>query len=144
MVASVKIETMELQGIVQEGTGNASFWLKKYADIYQLWTGMEIIPGSLNVLLPDKFDLNNSDIEPFKKIYSLTPYGGNRDIYLVPCEIYKEDANRIYGFAWGTANAAKDPDYKVLEIISSIKLRDALQLKDGAVVTIDIPLPWKS
>ena len=135
---------MELQGIVQEGTGNASFWLNKYSDIYRLWTGMAIIPGSLNIHLPAKFNWNNSDIEPFKKIYSLTPYGGNRDICLIPCEIYKEEANRIYGFAWGTTNVANDSDYKVLEIISSVKLRDALQLKDGSVVTISIPLPWKS
>jgi CTP-dependent riboflavin kinase len=139
----MEIKTMKLQGVVQEGKGDASFWLSKYSDVYQLWTGMALIPGSLNVHLTAKFDWTDSSIEPFKKIYSLAPYGGNRDICLIPCEIYKEDKDKIYGFAWATTNAANDPDYKVLETIASVRLRDVLQLNNGSVVTIDIPVLWK-
>ena len=134
---------MKIQGVVQEGKGDASFWLRKYSDVYQLWTGMKLIPGSLNLLLPAKFDWNDTSIEPFKKIYSLIPYGGNRDICLIPCEIYKEEKDKIYGFAWTTTNAAKDLDYKVLEIITSVRLRDVLQLNNGSVVTINIPVSWE-
>jgi CTP-dependent riboflavin kinase len=134
---------MKLQGIVQEGEGDASFWLSKYSDVYQLWTGMTLIPGSLNVHLAAKFDWNDTSLEPFKKIYSLIPYGGNRDICLIPCEIYKEEKDKIYGFAWATTHAASDFDYRVLEIITSVRLREVLQLNNGSVVTIDIPVSWR-
>lgn len=134
---------MKLQGIVREGEGNASFWINKYSDAYQRWTGMTLIPGSLNVYLAAKFDWNDRSLEPFKKIYSLIPYGGNRDICLIPCEIYKKDNDKIYGFAWATTNAANDFDYRVLEIVTSVKLREALQLNNGSVVSIDIPVSWK-
>lgn len=134
---------MKLQGTVQTGEGNAAFWLNKYSDVYKLWTGMALVPGSLNVLLSFKFDWNDAEVMPFRKIYSLIPYGGNRDICMIPCEIYTLETNKIYGFAWGTTNAADEPDYKVLEIITSLNLREALDLKDGTVVTIDIPLAWK-
>jgi len=142
-LASLELKTMKLQGIVQEGKGAASFWLTKYAAVYQLWTGMTLIPGSLNVHLPAKFDWHDARLAPYKKTYSLTPYGGNRDICLIPCEIYKEEAGQIYGFAWATTNAANDPDYKVLEIITAVRLREVLQLQNGSVVTIDIPVSWK-
>ena len=134
---------MELQGIVQEGEGEASFWLAKYSHVYELWTGMTLVPGSLNVHLAAKFDWNDPSIEPFKKICSLIPYGGNRDICLMPCEVYKEVSDKIYGFAWATTNAADDFDYRVLEIIASVRLREALQLNNGSVVTIDIPVSWR-
>ena len=134
---------MKIQGVVQAGEGDASFWLSKYSDVYQLWTGMTLFPGSLNLLLPAKFDWADTSIEPFKKIFSLIPYGGNRDICLIPCEIYQEEADKIYGFAWTTTNAAEDPDYHVLEIITSVRLRDVLHLNNGSVVTLNIPVPWK-
>ena len=105
---------------------------------------MRIIPGSLNIELPARLNWENSEFAPFKKIYSLTPYGGNRDICLILCEIYKEQSPGIYGFAWGTTHAADEPEYKVLEIISAVRLRETLQLPDGAMVRINIPLPWKS
>ena len=63
-LASLKIKTMKLQGVVQEGKGDASFWLTKYADVYQLWTGMALIPGSLNVHLPAKFDWDDARLAP--------------------------------------------------------------------------------
>jgi CTP-dependent riboflavin kinase len=134
---------MKIQGSVQEGEGNASFWLSKYSAVYQSWTGMTLIPGSLNVHLAAKFDWNDTSIEPFKRIYSLIPYGGNRDICLIPCEVYKEGTDKIYGFAWATTHAANDFDYRVLEIITSVRLREVLQLTNGSVVTIDIPVSWK-
>lgn len=134
---------MKIQGVVQEGEGNASYWLSKYSDVYQLWTGMKLIPGSLNLNLGAAFDWKNSSVEPFKKIYSLIPYGGNRDICLIPCEIYKDEKDKIYGFAWATTKAANDVDYRVLEIISAVRLREVLQLDNGVMVTIDIPVPWR-
>ena len=104
---------------------------------------MTLIPGSLNVQLAAKFDWDDTSLEPFKKIYSLIPYGGNRDICLIPCETYRESGHKIYGFAWATTYATNDLDYTVLEIITSVRLREVLQLNNGSVVTIDIPVSWK-
>jgi len=104
---------------------------------------MTLVPGSLNVHLAAKFDWNDSSVEPFKKIYSLLPYGGDRDICLIPCEVYKEGKDKIYGFAWATTNAANDFDYRVLEIIAPVRLREVLQLNNGSLVTIDIPVSWR-
>jgi CTP-dependent riboflavin kinase len=134
---------MRIQGIVQEGKGDASFWLGTYSAVYQLWTGITLIPGSLNLHLAAKFDWNATSVEPFKRIYSLIPYGGNRDICLIPCEVYKEKTDKIYGFAWATTCAANDFDYRVLEIITSVRLREVLHLTNGSVVTIDIPVSRK-
>jgi len=134
---------MQLNGFVQAGVGNAAYWLEKNADAYCLWTGMKLVPGSLNVQLPSKFDLSSPDIAPFKRVHSLVPFGGNRDICLVPCEIFADESNRIYAFAWATTFAANEADYHVLEIVSDIHLRTALGLQDGMKVSIEIPLPWK-
>jgi len=139
----IKLETMKLRGVVQEGEGDASFWLSKYSDVYRLWTGMTLFPGSLNVRLAEKFDWDDESVEPFKRIYSLVPYGGNRDICLIPCEVYKDEAGKIYGFAWATTHAADDFDYRVLEIITSVRLREVLRLTDGSALTIDIPVSWR-
>jgi CTP-dependent riboflavin kinase len=138
------INTMKIHGVVEAGCGDASYWLSKYADIYRLWTGMTIVPGSLNVHLLAKFDWNAAAVEPFKKIYSLVPYGGNRDIGLIPCEMYKVESHKIYGFAWSTTKAIDDPDDKVIEIITSVRLREVLQLDNGSPVVIDIPVPWQN
>ena len=134
---------MKLQGTVREGEGSASFWLNKYSAVYRLWTGMAIVPGSLNVHLAAKFDWDDPRAEPFKRIYSLAPYGGNRDICLIPCEVYREGTDKVYGFAWATTYAAADLDYRVLEIIAPVRLREALRLNDGSVLTVDIPVAWK-
>jgi CTP-dependent riboflavin kinase len=133
---------MRIRGIVQDGEGDASVRIKEHADVYEAWTGMKLFPGSLNVLLEEKFDWDDASVAPFKRIHSLIPNGGNRDICLVPCEI-SNDRGRVYGFAWATTLAASDADYRVLEIITSVRLRDVLELENGSSVTIDIPLPWK-
>jgi hypothetical protein len=59
---------------------------------------MKLVPGSLNIRLPAKSDWDDTNIEPFKKIYSLIPYGGNRDICLISCELYNDEKDKIYGF----------------------------------------------
>jgi CTP-dependent riboflavin kinase len=134
---------MKIQGTVREGRGDAAFWLRKYADVYRIWTGMALFSGSLNVHLPAKFEWDDPTVNPYKRVHSLIPHGGNRDICLIPCEIYKEEKVKIYGFAWATTYAANAVDYRDLEIITSVRLREVLQLNNGSVITIDIPVSWR-
>ena len=126
----------------KSGIGDASFWLGKYADVYRSWTGTTIFPGSLNIAVSQEFDWNDPLITPHRRTHSLIPHGGNRDIFLVPCRISANERAGIDGFAWATTNAAQDPDYKVLEIIASTRLRDTLELTNGSIVTIEIPIEW--
>ena len=133
---------VRLHGTVQSGIGDASFWLGKYADVYRSWTGTTIFPGSLNIAVSRKFDWSDPLITPHRRTRSLIPHGGNREICLVPCRISANEGAGIDGFAWATTNAAQDPDYKVLEIITSTRLRDALELTNGSIVTIEIPIEW--
>lgn len=134
---------MKIRGIVQHGEGDAGVRLKEHADVYEIWTGMKLFPGSLNVLLEEKLDWDSANVAPFKRIHSLIPHGGNRDICLIPCEISNGRDDKVFGFAWATTYAASDVDYRVLEIIASVRLRDALELENGSPVTIEIPVPWK-
>ena len=127
---------------MQDGVGDASFWLEKYSEVYRSWTGTSIYPGSLNVAVTRKFDWNDPRLGPHKRIHSLIPHGGNRDICLVPCRISASERAWTDGFAWATTNAANDPEYKILEILAPIRLRDALQLSNGSSVTIEIPIEW--
>ena len=136
---------MQLTGHVQSGEGNAAYWLAKDADAYRLWTGVDIVPGSLNVLLSTKFDWAAAEIAPYLRVFSLVPFGGNRDILLVPCEISTDrHASPVPAFAWATtiAAAAPAPDYHVLELIAPLNLRQTLTLPDQTSVTISIPMPW--
>ena len=133
---------MRIQGTVQDGVGDASFWLDKYSELYRSWTGDPVYPGSLNLAIAEKFDWCDPRVESHKRIHSLVPHGGNRDICLVPCRIFANERAGISGFAWATTNAAHDPEYKVLEIIAPTRLRDELQITNGSVVTIDIPIEW--
>lgn len=133
---------MRVHGTVEDGIGDASIWLKKYSDVYRSWTGMTIYPGSLNIRVDGRFDWNDPRISPEKRIHSLTPHGGNRDICLVPCRISAASGEWIAAFAWATTNAAEDPDHAVLEIIAPVRLRDALQLANGTAVAIEVPIPW--
>jgi len=134
---------MIVTGTVQSGVGDASFRISQHRNVYEQWTGLKLFAGSLNILLPAKFDWHAPGVLAYKKTHSLVPYGGNREICLIPCEIYANDLDRVYGFAWATTNAADEPDYSVLEIVSDVKLREALRLTDGSATSVEIPVRWR-
>ena len=135
---------MRIQGTVQDGVGDASFWLDKFSEVYRSWTGLPIYPGSLNLAVAEKFDWCDPRFESDKRIHSLIPHGGNRDICLLPCRISANGLAQINGFVWATTNAAQAPDYRVIEIIASTRLRDVLQLQNGSTVTIEVPMEWSA
>ena len=132
---------MRLNGIVESGTGKASYWLACFARVYEEWLGMPVFPGSLNLRLPQGFDWHDPGVAEQRRTFSLFPHGGERLIYMVPCEILLP--NRCRAFLWSTTNAANEIR-PVVEIIASVCLREQLHIENGSAVALTCPEPWPS
>lgn len=118
-----------LSGRVVSGEGNFSYWIERLTDYYHAKTGMILFPGTLNVHIDEPFDLPPDNIIRLEK----EEYGGDVSVSIVPCSfmgrksfILRTDPNDI-----GERKA-------VLEIASDIRLRDAFNLVDGDIVTIEV------
>lgn len=121
-----------LQGRVASGIGDLSQWMIKYADLYEQCTGVQLYPGSLNVVLDEEYRL------PADPPLRLPPavLGGRVGMNIIPCRfmgipafILRTDQNEA---------GIGHHDRKVLEIGAAVSLRDRFDLADGEVVTIEI------
>lgn len=124
-----------LSGRVQAGENNASHWLNIYNAAYSLKTGMNIFPGSLNLLLEHKFNWRDAKYQPFIIWFGREEMGGERDILLLPCRLLNLDQRKA--FLWTTTNLEADGS-EIIEIITDVKLRDEYTLYDGDFVEIEI------
>lgn len=120
---------MELDGTVMSGRGQASLRLVDSAAELRSITGEELVPGSLNVVL-------------------------DRPVWLAPERAIAFADGRwllwrgwlngspVWLFRWSIA------PLHVIEVLSSIHLRSAFNLRDGQQVTIKLdidqlhPIPW--
>ena len=132
---------MRLIGIVQDGKHDANLWLRRFADAYAEWLGDSIFPGSLNIDTGQRFDWHAPALLPFRRTFSLLPYGGERELFMVPCEIVMP--RRQPCWLWTTTNAADDrEDANVVELVASIHLRSGLGLKTGSSIEVEYPKDW--
>ena len=130
-----------LTGIVQDGENDASRWLRRFADVYANWLGVRIFPGSLNIDTGHRFDWHDADMLPFRRRFSLLPHGGERDLFMVPCEIVSP--HRQPCWLWTTTTAADDrQDPNVVELIASLQLRSCLGLMTGSKIELEYPKDW--
>ena len=130
-----------LIGKVQDGKKDASLWLAKFADVYSDWLRQKIFPGSLNIDTGSAFNWHSTDIIPYRRKFSLAPHGGNRDLFIVPCQIV-EPGNQ-HCWLWSTTTAADSrPDPNVIEIIAPVHLRKSMNLSVGSIIKIKYPIPW--
>jgi len=130
-----------LHGIVQSGKSDANQWLRRFADVYASWLGRVIFPGSLNIDTGSRFDWHALDIAPFRRRFSLTPHGGERDLFIVPCAIVNPGIQSCW--LWTTTTAADDrPDPNVVELIAAVNLRETLGLADGSSIEVEYPMDW--
>jgi len=130
-----------ITGIVQGGKNDANRWLRRFAGVYASWLGQDIFPGSLNIDTGTRFDWHAPDIVPFRRRFSLTPHGGERDLFIVPCTIVKPGVQSCW--LWTTTTAADDrPDPSVVELIATVNLRGKLGLGDGAQIELEYPVEW--
>ena len=110
--------------------GNFSFWIDKLHDHYLRKTGMQLFPGTLNVELAEPYTLP-------KEVIRLEgeEYGGTVSVSIVPCSIFgmkafilRTDANDQ-----GRGHHPRT----IIEIATSVKLRDQFHLHDGDMVEIE-------
>jgi CTP-dependent riboflavin kinase len=130
-----------LAGTVQTGCNDANRWLRRFSGVYAQWLGVELYPGSLNLDTGSHFDWHAAEILPFRRRFSLLPYGGERDIFMIPCSIVVPSRQSCW--LWTTTTAADNrSDPTVVELVAPVCLRSSLGLVDGSQVTIQYPEEW--
>jgi riboflavin kinase, archaea type len=118
-----------LKGRVVTGVGNFSFWIEKLQDHYRRKTGMQLFPGTLNILLGEPFDLPRERVR-----LEAAEYGGTVSVNIVPCTIFGRRAVILR-----TDKADGELQSRmILEVACEVKLRDQHQLRDGDVVEVAV------
>jgi riboflavin kinase len=119
-----------LSGKVVSGMGNFSYWIEKLHDHYLRKTGMNLFPGTLNVLLEEPYTLPKDVIR-----LEGHEYGGSVSVSIVPCSFFgktafilRTDANEA-----GRGHHSKT----IVEVATDVKLRDLFDLNDGDLVEIE-------
>src|SRR5580658_2823595 len=119
-------------GKVVSGMGNFSFWIEKLHDYYFRKTGMHFYPGTLNVELEQPYSLPKDVIR-----LEGHEYGGTVSVSMVPCII---EGRKAFLLRTDLNEQGRGHHPKtIIEIATEVRLRDALGLKDGDVVVIEIP-----
>ena len=119
-------------GKVVSGMGNFSFWIEKLHDYYFRKTGMHFYPGTLNVELEQPYSLPKDVIR-----LEGHEYGGTVSVSMVPCTI---EGRKAFLLRTDLNEQGRGHHPKtIIEIATEVRLRDALGLKDGDVVVIEIP-----
>ena len=116
-----------LRGRVASGVGDLSHWMIEYADLYERQTGVQLHPGSLNVVLPEPWVVENAPLR-------LEPPDIAVGMNIVPCEIAG-----IAGFILRTDKnnaGVGDHGLHVIEIAAPVHLRSALGVEDGDEVEV--------
>ena len=132
---------MTLTGLVQDGRNDANVWLRRFEHVYTEWLGQRIFPGSLNVDTGRPFDWHAPGILSFRRRFSLTPHGGERDLFIVPCTVVYPGRQPCW--LWTTTTAAEDrDDPNVVELIAPVQLRSHLGLSTGSKIEVEYPTEW--
>jgi CTP-dependent riboflavin kinase len=127
-----------LQGRVQAGKGDASHWLQLFNAAYARKLQMHVYPGSLNLALDHSFDWFSQRYQPHIIWFGREEYGGERDVLMLPCELVNLERRTAY--LWTPTTAARmRPDPWVVEVVCDVRLRGTYQLRDGDVVTLELP-----
>lgn len=120
-----------LVGQVASGVGDLAQWMRTYREAYRDATGVELVPGSLNIVLDRRYRL------PQHGAVRLGPDQVGVGLTLVPCFIegrhaflFRTDRNEA-----GVGRHARH----VLEIVAEFDLRDELGLEDGDRVEVVVP-----
>ena len=118
---------MQVSGQVMSGMGEGSMYVNKYLPYFESVLGFTCFPGTLNLSLKQKLDLNGA------KKFTIEPYDqnlGKVDCYLV--RIHDE-----YDGAIVIPHKTRHGD-TVIELIASVDLRGSLQLKDGDTLICEL------
>ena len=120
------LRLMTIQGTVMPGVGEGSHYVNRYLDYFETTLGFTCYPGTLNLKLKDKINLNGHEkIQIVPKESDLSPI----DCYLITIADQFDGAIVI---PHKTRHGSE-----VIEVIASVNLRDALNLKDGDTLPLE-------
>ena len=124
---------MLLTGTVRSGKGNFSNWMEELQTLYTAKSGVALYPGSLDIELAVSYDLPTKGVILLEK----EEYGGRVSVSLLPCSVsgIQGCIMRIDPNADGTGDHPKT----IIEVAAQVRLRDALNVSDGDIVTIKVP-----
>lgn len=121
-----------LRGQVETGAGSFSFWMAKLHAHYVRVSGLQLVPGTLNLRLPAPFRRSTQFLRLERE-----DYGGTVSVSLIPCEVFSRAA-----FILRTDKAEFEDDdagHCLIEIATDIHLRESYGLKDGDWVEVIVP-----
>ena len=124
---------MLLTGTVRSGKGNFSNWMEELQTLYTAKSGVALYPGSLDIELAVSYDLPTKGVILLEK----EEYGGRVSVSLLPCSVsgIQGCIMRIDPNADGTGDHPKT----IIDAAAQVRLRDALNVSDGDIVTIKVP-----
>jgi riboflavin kinase len=118
-----------LRGRVVSGKGDLARWMRRYETVYTRVTGMQLFPGSLNVVLDGPWDLPAARIRIDARDVGV-------GVNLVVCTVFDRPG---FIFRTDADNAKGPPQRSLIEILSDVHLRSVYDLTDGDVVEVAVP-----
>jgi riboflavin kinase, archaea type len=115
-----------LRGLIASGEGDLAQWMRLYRESYSAATGLALFPGSLNVVLPEPYELPDDRLR-------LTADEVGVGVNLVECVAF---GRRAFIFRTDFDDAKGPAQRSLIEILSDLRLRDAYHLEDGDVIEI--------
>jgi CTP-dependent riboflavin kinase len=123
---------MNLIGSVEDGKGHCQQWSPQLIGHYRRLSGIEIVPGTLNVKLERDYVLPPASLR-----LRSAEWNGPHDVLLFPCRIFDRDAVIIRTEPNNLGQGEVLPN--ILEIASATHFRSEcnVQTNDRVVVEVD-------
>ena len=120
-----------LSGKIQSGIGDFGIWIGKLKAHYKIKTGLDLYPGTLNIMLDRPYHLPKDAIRLEKE-----EFGGTVSVSMQPCMIFNRKAFILRTDKNASGKGVHSTN--IIEIATDIKLRDEYNLKDGDEVQVFI------
>jgi CTP-dependent riboflavin kinase len=120
-----------LKGQVSTGLGDFGNWMSQLKDFYQEKTGTLLYPGTLNITLPQNWNVPKDALR-----LKGEEYGGSVNVYIVPCYFEGRQAFILRTEKNESGEGGHPPN--VIEVASDLNLRKTHRLKDGDWVRVEV------
>ena len=122
-----------VHGLVRSGVGSFARWMRLLAGEYRRLTGVDLVPGTLNVELPAPWRS-----PPDARVLPPDPERGTVEVLVTPCRIEGRPGYVLRTRA--SEDGRGDHPRSIVEVASTTHLRTALGLADGDRAQLE--LPW--
>ena len=121
---------MILKGNVVKGLGKAKRFINMMDKIFYKKTKVHLHPGTLNVKLDNKYNLN------VDYIIKAEEYGGSFNVQVQKCKLFEKNAYIVRS----EKNINTDGDYgqEIIEIVSDVNFRECYNFIVGDKIEITI------